>query len=233
MCMCLQCTYSTCVCMSAGLCVFLYYTICLCKKDSWLQHLTWGQWEVAAIWSALGESAGHPELLGPRQVARLTSPTHLQPTKRQIMRGRQLVDGPSVPPPPTPGTLSVPTELFSKVSSSVVVVQFIWLCAEFPFNGRAIIQYNLFLHSHSGMCFELLPEVTNMNQVMSLHVKQRLQITALCTELCGYTPQPTDGSVSKQTWRVQLLSASDICIKLQHVWIHCQTCGGLYYFITF
>ncbi len=62
----LECLFSH-VCTSAGLCVFavLYVLVCLCvTRLREPRHLTRGQWGLAAICSALRESAGHPELLG-------------------------------------------------------------------------------------------------------------------------------------------------------------------------
>lgn len=77
------------------------------------------------------------------------------------MRGRQLGNGPRVhpsllPSPPTPGKLSeVPTELFSKVSSSVVVLSFIWtlfcLCVWLCVSVCIVVlaSYNTPAHSQS------------------------------------------------------------------------------------
>lgn len=71
-----------------GLCLFLCYNLCLWVTTSASDVFWVGSWLPSG--RPLGEIVGHPEVLGTKQVSRLTTPTHLQPTKLHIMSCRQL-----------------------------------------------------------------------------------------------------------------------------------------------
>lgn len=80
-------------------------------------------------------------------------------------------------PPPAPGKLSeVPTELFQNI---------VWLCVVFLQRHPSFMKHT-YTYSHSNM-------------KASLWTKPLYTTASVCTQTCGCTVRPIDGSISKET----------------------------------
>lgn len=137
---------------TCGLCLFLCYNLYLWVTTSASDVFWVGSWLPSG--RPLGQIVGHPEVLGTQQVSRLTTPTHLQPTKLHIMSCRQLAIR-LCQPPPNSGKTVWSIYIFLSLSSWNVT-DFVSAYSLCPSNTSMLLTKHLILNNDMFYGYYLL-----------------------------------------------------------------------------
>lgn len=148
----------------------------------------WGRWGVSCHLVSPEGDRRPPRAARPQQVACLTSPTHLQRAKLQIMRGRQLAVGPLV------RNAYWAFRQCKHLCLDTLLTGYVCVCIpskkSMPHTKHPILNNHMFWN-FTWSRKQLIDEASS--------VKTKALHHSLVGERCGCIITPTDGSISKET----------------------------------